>query len=132
MRSLNSLLLPIFLLALSAATQAADLNGAWTIDASSCALVFKKQNNKLAFRKDADFNAGGLIVQGKQITGTFQKCTAKSLRAEGATMSVVASCSDGVAISDIAFDLRFTGDNAITLSQKEPVPMEISYVRCAM
>ncbi|MCW2192321.1 hypothetical protein AB7M45_005092 [Bradyrhizobium elkanii] len=72
MRTFNAVLF-ILLVAQAASTQAADLNGAWTIDASACNQVFTKENNKLAFRKDADFNAGGLIVQGKQITGTFQK-----------------------------------------------------------
>ena len=132
MRPFTPLVLLLLLLAQSPSARAADLNGAWTIDTSSCALVFTKKNNKIAFRKDADFNAGGLIVQGKQITGTFQKCTAKSLRADGSSMRVIASCSDGVAVTDIAFDLRITGENAITLSQKEPVPMEMSYIRCAM
>jgi hypothetical protein len=128
--------LPLVLLVLvttpSQPTQAADLNGAWTIDATSCAQVFTKQDNKIAFRKDADFNAGGLIVEGKKITGTFQKCTVKSFREDGPNMKVIASCSDGVAFSDTAFDLKFTGDNAITLSQKEPVAMEMPYVRCSM
>jgi hypothetical protein len=38
----------------SASTQAADLNGAWTIDASACSQMFTKENNKLAFKQDAD------------------------------------------------------------------------------
>jgi hypothetical protein len=128
--------LPLVLLALvttpSEPTQAADLNGAWTIDTASCARVFTKQDNKLAFKKDADFNAGGLIVEGRKITGTFQKCTVKSFHDDGPNMKVTASCSDGVAYSDTAFDLKFTGDNAITLTQKEPVPMEMRYVRCSL
>lgn len=47
-------------------------------------------------------------------------------------MKVIASCSDGVAVSDVAFDLKFSGENTITLSQREPVPVETSYVRCAL
>src|ERR1700754_920538 len=79
MKSFNPLVLVLLLVTQSASTQAADLNGAWTIDASACSKVFTKENNQLAFRRDADLNAGGLIVRGKQITGTFQKCTVKSL-----------------------------------------------------
>ena len=128
--------LPTVLLALivsqSPSTQAADLNGAWTVDTASCGQVFTKENNKLAFKQDADLNAGGLIVQGKQITGTFQKCTVKSLHDDGANMRVIASCSDGVAISDVAFDVKISGENSITLSSKEPVPVEMPYVRCSM
>ena len=65
--------------------------------------MFTKQNDKLAFKKDADLHAGGLIVQGKQITGTFQKCTVKSWHDDGSNKKVVASCSDGVSFSDMAF-----------------------------
>ena len=132
MRSFNSLVLLILLVMQSASTQAADLNGAWTIDASACGQMFTKENNKLAFKQDADLHAGGLIVQGKQITGTFQKCTIKSLHDDGPNVRVIASCSDGVAISDVAFDVKISDENRMTLSSKEPVPMEMPYVRCPM
>jgi hypothetical protein len=132
MRIINPLVLLVLLVTQSAATQAADLNGAWTVDGSACDKVFTKENSKLAFKQDADLHAGGLIVQGKQITGTFQKCTIKSLRDDGSNVQVIASCSDGVAVSDVAFDVKISGENTITLSSKEPVPVEMSYVRCSM
>jgi hypothetical protein len=132
MRTFNPLVLLILLVTQSAPTQAADLNGAWTDDASACGTVFTKENNKLAFKPDADLHAGGLIVQGKQITGTFQKCTVKSFHDDGSNVQVIASCSDGVAVSDVAFDVKITGENRITLSSKEPVPVEMLYVRCSM
>jgi hypothetical protein len=132
MRTCNPLVLLVLLVTQSASAQAADLNGAWTLDASACGQVFTKENNKLAFRQDADLHAGGLIVQGKQITGTFQKCTVKSLHDDGANVQVIASCSDGVTVSDVAFDVKISGENRITLSSKEPVPMETPYVRCSM
>jgi hypothetical protein len=132
MRTFNPLALLILLVTQSASTQAADLNGAWTIDASACGKIFTKENNKLAFKQDADLHAGGLIVQGTKITGTFQKCTVKSLHDDGTNVRVIASCSDGVAISDIAFDVKISGENRITLSSKEPVPVEMPYVRCSM
>jgi len=132
MRTFNPLVLLVLLVTQSASTQAADLNGAWTIDASACGEVFTKKNSKLAFKQDADLHAGGLIVQGKQITGTFQKCTVKSLHDDGSNVRVIAACSDGVAVSDVAFDVKISGENSITLSSKEPVPMEMLYVRCSM
>ena len=132
MRTFNRLVVLVLFVTQSASTQAADLNGAWTVDVSACGEVFTKENNKLAFKQDADLHAGGLIVQGKQITGTFQKCTVKSLRDDGSNVQVIASCSDGVAVSDVAFDLKISGENRITLSSKEPVPVEMPYVRCSM
>ena len=132
MRTFNPLVLLVLLVAQSASTQAAELNGAWTVDGAACGQVFTKENNKLAFKPDADLHAGGLIVQGKKITGTFQKCTVKSLHDDGSNVQVVASCSDGVTVSDVAFDVKISGENRMTLSSKEPVPVEMSYVRCSM
>ena len=132
MRTFNPLVLLVLLVTQSASTQAADLNGAWRVDGSACDQVFTKENNKLAFKQDADLHAGGVIVQGKQITGTFQKCTVKSLHDDGPNVKMIASCSDGVAVSDVAFDVKISGENRITLSSKEPVPVEMRYVRCSM
>ena len=73
----------------------------------------------------ADLDAGGLIVQEKQVTGAFQKCTVKSLHDDGSNVKVIASCSDGVTVLDIAFDVKISGENNITLSSKEPVPVEM-------
>ena len=132
MRSFNPLVLLVLLVTQSISTQAADLNGAWAIDASTCGKVFIKENSKLAFKRNADVYAGGLIVQGKQVTGTFQKCRVKSLHDDGPNLRVIASCSDGVAVSDVAFDVKISGENSMTLSSKEPVPVEMKYVRCSM
>ena len=132
MKTFNPLVLLVLLSTQSASTQAADLNGAWTLDASACGQVFTKKNNRLAFTQDADLHAGGLIVEGKQVTGTFQKCTVKSVRDDGPNKQVIAACSDGVAVSDVAFDVKIAGENKITLSSKAPVAMEMPYVRCPM
>src|SRR5215475_1845020 len=128
MRTSNLLVLLVLVVAPLASTRAADLNGAWTVDTAACGKVFTKENNKLAFKKDADLNAGGIIVQGKQITGTFQKCTVKSLHDDGSNLRVVAACSDGVAVSDVAFDVKMSGEDKMTLSSKQPVPVEMPYV----
>ena len=132
MRSFNRLVLLLVFVTQSASTQAANLSGAWTIDAAACGDVFTKENNKLAFKPDADLHAGGIIVQGNQIIGTFEKCTIKSMHDDGSNVRVIASCSDGVAISDVTYDVKISGENKITLSSKQPVPVEMPYVRCSM
>ena len=131
MRTFDPLVLTVLLITQSTSTQAADLNGAWTIDTGSCAQVFTKKNNKIAFAQDADLNAGGLIIQGKQITGTMGKCTIKSLHDDGSDVKLIASCSDGVAVSDVAYDVKIS-ENKMTLSSKKPVPVEMQYVRCQL
>lgn len=132
MRTYNPLVLSVLLVTQPVFAQAADLNGAWTVDTASCGQVFTKENNKPVFKQDADLHAGGLIVQGRQITGTFQKCTVKSFHDDGPDVQVVASCSDGVAVSDVTFDVKISGENRMTLSSKQPVPVEMRYVRCSM
>jgi|ERR1700756_2747727 hypothetical protein len=132
MKTFNPLVLLVLLVTQSASTQAGDLNGAWTVDTSACDQVFTKENEKLVFKPDADLHAGGIIVQGKQITGTFQKCTIKSLHDNGSNMRIIASCSDGVSVSDVAFDVKISEENKMTLSSKEPVPVDMQYVRCSM
>ena len=131
MKTFNPFVL-LVLVVVTQPAQAIDLNGAWTVDASACGTMFTNEDNKLAFKQDADVNAGGLIVQGKQVTGTFQKCKVKSLHDDGPNLRVLASCSDGVAVSDVAFDVKVSGDNKMTLSSKGPVPVEMPYVRCSM
>jgi len=131
MRTFDPLVLTVLLITQSTSTQAADLNGAWTIDTGSCAQVFTKKNDKIAFAQDADLNAGGLIIQGKQITGTMGKCTIKSLHDDGSDVKLIASCSDGVAVSDVAYDVKIS-ENNLTLSSKKPVPVEMQYVRCRL
>jgi hypothetical protein len=130
MKIFNLWVLLVLLVTQSASTQAADLTGAWAINTASCDQVFTKKNNKIAFKEDADLNAGGLIIQGKQITGTMGKCTIKSLHDEGSNLKLIAACSDGVMVSDVAYDVKISGENNITLSQKEPVSVEMQYVRC--
>lgn len=132
MQSYRQFVLLALLVTQPASTQAADLSGAWTTDASACGTVFTSKDNQLAFKQDADLYAGGLIVRGREITGTFQKCTVKSLHDDGSNMKVIAACSDGVAVSDVAFDVKISGPNKITLSSKVPVPVEMPYVRCPM
>jgi hypothetical protein len=132
MQSYRRFVLLALLVTQPASTQAADLSGAWTTDASACGTVFTSKDNQFAFKQDADLYAGGLIVRGREITGTFQKCTVKSLHDDGSNMKVIAACSDGVAVSDVAFDVKISGPDKITLSSKVPVPVEMPYVRCPM
>ena len=54
MRTFNLSVLLVLLVTQSAPTQAADLNGAWTVDPSACGDVFTKEKNKLAFKQDAE------------------------------------------------------------------------------
>src|SRR5262245_46053571 len=104
MLTLNRLV-PVFLAFFAAGSlfrpaQAADINGSWASDASVCSKVFVKQGASVSFAADAELYGGGLIIEGKRVTGSFQKCTIKSMHDEGAEIHLIASCSTGVMVQD--------------------------------
>jgi hypothetical protein len=70
-------------------------------------------------------------IQGKQIAGTMGKCTIKSLHDDGSNVKLIASCSDGVAVTDVEYDVKIS-ENTMTLRSKKPVPVEMQYVRCPL
>ena len=117
---------------LSLPAQAADIDGNWASDASVCSKVFVKQGARVSFATDAELYGGGLIIEGKRVTGSFQKCTIKSMHDGGAEIHLIASCSTGIMLQDVRVVVKITGGNQITLSSAEPVKMEVSYFRCTL
>jgi len=116
----------------SPSTQAADIAGAWANDASVCGKVFVKNNNRISLAPDAELYGGGFIVEGDRVTGTLQKCTIKTMKADGANVHLIAACSTGVMVSDLQFTVKVVADNQITVSPAGPVSMETPYVRCPL
>ena len=112
--------------------QGVDLNGAWANDASVCTKVFVKSGNIVSFTPDAELYGAGLIVEGTRATGTFQKCTIKSMKNEGGEIHLIAACSTGVMVSDVPVTVKFVGEDRISLTQSGPTPFETPYVRCRL
>ena len=127
-----ALLALLAVVSFSGSTEAADIDGAWASDASVCSKVFVKNNNRTSFAPDAELYGGGVIVEGNRATGTFQKCNIRSMKDDGATVHLIAACSDGVAVSNLQFTVKVIGDNQITVSSTGPVDMETPYVRCPL
>ena len=111
---------------------AADISGAWASDPSVCSKVFVKNNNRVSFTPDAELYGGGFIVEGNRATGTFQKCSIKSMKDDGTNVHLIAACSDGVMVSDLQFTVKRVGEDRITVSSAGPVNMENPYVRCPL
>ena len=127
-----ALLVLLLTVSLSSSTAAADINGAWASDQSVCSKVFVKHGDRISFAPDAELYGGGFLVEGTRATGTFQKCKIKSMKGDGASVHLIAACSDGVMVSDMQFTVKFTGDNQITVSPSGPISMENPYVRCSL
>ena len=92
----------VVLITMSASSShAADVDGAWASDATVCNNVFVKKNNKVTLTPDSELYGGGVIIEGNRVTGSFQKCNIKSLKRDGDTVHLIASCSTGVMVSDL-------------------------------
>jgi hypothetical protein len=110
----------------------ADLNGAWASDASVCNKVFVKTDNRISFAPDAELYGGGFLVEGNRATGTFQKCSIKSMKDDGTDVNLLASCSTGVEVSNLKFTVKVVGHDQITVSSNGAVNITTPYVRCPL
>jgi hypothetical protein len=111
---------------------AVDLNGAWAQDHTVCRNVFVKRDNKVSFAPDAELYGSGLLIEGKQAMGSFQKCRVKSTRADGNILRIIAACSTGVMVSDTDVTVKVVDENNITLTLAGPDQVESPLVRCSM
>jgi hypothetical protein len=127
--TLLAVLAPLFC---SPSAHGADLNGAWASDASVCNKVFVKTNNRISFAPDAELYGGGFLVEGNRATGTFQKCSIKSMKDDGTDVNLLASCSTGVEVSNLRFTVKVVGHDQITVSSNGAVNITTPYVRCPL
>ena len=122
----------LVVLSLPSSIEAADFNGNWASDGSVCSKVFVKKDGKVSFTPDAELYGAGLIVEGNQATGTFQKCTIKSMKNDGGEIHLIAACSTGVMVSDVPVTVKFVGEDQISLTQGGPDSFETPFVRCRL
>ena len=116
----------------SLSVHADEIDGAWANDASVCSQVFTKTNNKVSFTPNSELYGGGLLIEGKRATGTFEKCNIKSIKRDGANVRVVASCSTGVMAEETEATIKIIDKDNITVSVAGPVNTETPFVRCPM
>ena len=116
----------------SLSAHADEIDGAWANDASVCSQVFTKTNNKVSFTPNSELYGGGLLIEGKRATGTFEKCNIKSIKRDGANVRVVASCSTGVMAEETEATIKIIDKDNITVSVAGPVNTETPFVRCPM
>jgi hypothetical protein len=88
--------------------------------------------NRPLVARNAELYGSGVLIEGKQATGSFQKCRIKSTRADGNVLHILAACSTGVMVSDTEVTVRVVDENNITLTLVGPDPIEHSLVRCSM
>ena len=111
---------------------AADIQGAWATDTAYCNKVFIKTGGKISFTVEADLYGGGFIVEGNRVSGTFQKCSIKSMKDDGTAIHLAATCSDGLMIQDGQFTVKLVGPDRMTLIFNGVENEENPFVRCRL
>jgi hypothetical protein len=115
------------------ATYAADLNGAWATDASSCSKVFVKKGNVVSFQLDSDQYGGGFIVEGDKVRGQMQTCSIKARKEDGNAVHMLAACATDIMASNVQLSARIVDDNTILrFFPGMPDELSIRYSRCTM
>ena len=117
---------------LGAPVEAAELEGAWSTDASLCGKVFAKSGARVSFAKDSELSGSGFIIQGREIRGPTATCRIKQTKEDGPVTHMIAACATDIMLSDV--ELSFRSVNADELFRLFPnMPgMEIKYYRCSM
>lgn len=92
---------------------AADLNGAWATDASSCSKVFVKKGNVVSFQQDSDQYGGGFILEGDKVRGQMQTCNIKVRKQDGSAIHILAACATDIMASNVQLSARIVDDNTI-------------------
>ncbi len=118
---------------LGSQAHAADLNGAWTTDASVCNKVFVKKSGAISFQQGSDEFGGGFIMDGSRVRGQMQTCTIKSRKDDGNMVHFLAMCASDIMASNVQFSARIIDANTIErFFDGMPEEIGIRYSRCAM
>ena len=114
-------------------TYAADLNGAWATDASSCNKVFVKKGNVVSFQQDSDQYGGGFILEGDKVRGQMQTCNIKVRKEDGSAIHILAACATDIMASNVQLSARIIDDNTILrIFPGMSDDLSIHYSRCSM
>lgn len=120
------------LLASAGGADAVELDGAWASSADQCDKVFTREGGKLGFTDMSEVYGGGFIIDGKQLTGKFARCTVKARKEDGPNVNLVASCATDIMLSTVQFSLKQLDMNSVARLFPGMEDMEIKYYRCSV
>lgn len=120
------------LLASAGGADAVELDGAWASSADQCDKVFTREGGKLGFTDMSEVYGGGFIIDGKQLTGKFARCTVKARKEDGPNVNLVASCATDIMLSTVQFSLKQLDVNSVARLFPGMEDMEIKYYRCSV
>ncbi len=118
---------------ISASASAFELDGAWTTDATNCAKVFVKENNRVSMARNSDFYGGGFIVEGNQIRGPAKACKITNRKEDAGVLHLIATCATEIALlGSEQVSLKIDGDNKVFRIYPSFPDMGTAYFRCKL
>ena len=112
------------------AETAFQLSGAWATDPDNCGKIFAKKGNAVVFSDASDLYGSGFIVDGKKIVGKSGRCTIDTMKDDGSTINLLASCASEIMYQNIQFSLKITTADAIVRMFPGLPDIAISFYRC--
>jgi len=109
-----------------------DLSGAWATDPELCNRVFTKSAKGVTFAELSDLYGSGFIINGDKVRGKAARCTIKSRKQDGDTLSLFASCSSSIMNQNVEFRLKNVDDNKLTRLFPDMEGMHLTYSRCKL
>jgi hypothetical protein len=118
-------------LALSAAAQSADIDGAWTNSADVCSKVFVKKGDRISFADDADMYGSGFIVEGNRIRGKMATCNITRRKETGDSINLIAACSTEIAIETQQIVFKIISPERLSREYPGVPELASTYERCS-
>ena len=113
------------------AVSAADIEGAWTTDASACQKIFTKTGAGISFVSEAPLSGSGFIIEKSRIRGKLGSCNISHRRDQGPQINFIATCSSAVITDTLHFSLRIDGENKLIREFSGIPELQIVYERCS-
>ena len=82
------------------------LQGAWTMNGTDCAAIFKSAGGKPAFIDRTATTTTGVLIAGSKIEGPNTTCTAQKIREEKDHFVASLSCDDGIMFDSYSVAFR--------------------------
>lgn len=107
------------------------LQGAWTMDSTTCESTFKTVDGHVRFQDRGASTNTGIIISGNKITGSNGVCTADRVRRNKDRLTVSMSCSDAVLFSEVSVSFRMIDDQRFERIDPEFSDVLATYHRCS-
>jgi hypothetical protein len=106
------------------------LQGAWTMNGTDCAAIFKSTGGKPEFIDRTATTTTGVIIAGSKIEGPNTTCTAQRIREEKDHLAVSLSCDDGVMFDSVSVAIRIVDSENFERFDPQFPEASIIYQKC--